>query len=258
MLRYVSVVADFLLIAYLLWQVISFVPGYRRLKQGVAHGEAAARIRFYSRALLFQYVLALLAIVGLGFSKARLTTASLRIGDTALGLWLSSQANGIRSAIVGIIAGVLVITIVSITLRRRGRQVTPAPPVAALISWWRRVSPDFLALIPTTGQERTLFAVLAFSSGICEEIVFRGWFLFVLHEYFSLNGTSLIAAAAIIFGLAHLYQGVLGILATAIAGAFFCLIYLGTGTLLIPILLHILVNMRALLLRATAPAPSVT
>jgi membrane protease YdiL (CAAX protease family) len=58
-------------------------------------------------------------------------------------------------------------------------------------------------------------------------------------------------AGAAIFGLAHAYQKVAGVILTALAGAFFCALYIKTGSLLIPIALHILVDVRF----AFMPAP---
>lgn len=250
------VMGSILLLGYLLWEVIRFVPGYRRLKQTVAQGDLRVRSRFYIQALLFQALMAVLAFVGVGLTIRNLTTVPLEINDTSLGVWLSSQGNGIRHGTIGIIIGILAVTAGSIILRLRGRQLTPSPPVAALISWWRRVAPDFSALIPVTSEERGLFAVVAVTSGICEEIVFRGWLLFALHYFLGVSGILLVVAGGIIFGLAHSYQGPLGVLATALAGAFFCMLYLGTGTLLIPILLHILANLRSVILPVAIPATS--
>ena len=111
--------------------------------------------------------------------------------------------------------------------------------------------PDFSALVPVTNSERLKWILVAISAGICEEIVFRGWLLTTLHGQIGLTGKSLLLAGAMIFGLAHAYQKVSGVIITALAGAFFCMIYVKTGSLLIPILLHSLVDLRL----AFLPAP---
>jgi membrane protease YdiL (CAAX protease family) len=66
------------------------------------------------------------------------------------------------------------------------------------------------------------WAAVAVSAGICEELVFRGWFLATLRSELGMGGLSLLIAAAAIFGLAHVYQGVSGVILTAVVGAFFC------------------------------------
>ncbi len=116
---------------------------------------------------------------------------------------------------------------------------------------WRKLLPDFSALLPVAARERLLWAAVAISAGICEEVVFRGWLLATLHGPAGLTGTALVAVAAVIFGLAHAYQGIAGVVLTAFAGAFFCVLYVTTGSLLIPIALHTLVDLRFALL----PAP---
>ena len=111
--------------------------------------------------------------------------------------------------------------------------------------------PDFAALVPATTRERLLWAAVAISAGVCEEIVFRGWLLATLHGIAGLNGTELIVAAALIFGLGHAYQGITGVVLTGLAGAFFCVLYLSTGSLLTPILVHAAIDLRF----AFLPAP---
>ena len=66
------------------------------------------------------------------------------------------------------------------------------------------------------------------------------------------DGRFLVACA---FGLAHWYQGRLGMLTTGAAGAVLTQLYLTTGSLLLPMVLHVLIDLR-LLLDRPAPAPS--
>jgi hypothetical protein len=55
------------LAGYVVWEVIQFVPRYRRLKPAVAKGDSGARTRLYYQALVFEWVSALLALLALGF-----------------------------------------------------------------------------------------------------------------------------------------------------------------------------------------------
>jgi hypothetical protein len=55
-----------------------------------------------------------------------------------------------------------------------------------------------------------------------------------------------VVVAAVLFGLPHIYQGISGVLITAIFGLIFGLLYVATGSLLIPIALHILVDIRVI------------
>jgi membrane protease YdiL (CAAX protease family) len=51
------------------------------------------------------------------------------------------------------------------------------------------------------------------------------------------------------FGVAHLYQGWIGVIATTLAGLLFTGVYLATGNIWIAALLHSLLNLQALWLR---------
>jgi membrane protease YdiL (CAAX protease family) len=57
----------------------------------------------------------------------------------------------------------------------------------------------------------------------------------------------LVVVAAVAFGLAHAYQGVPGVVATGLLGGVMAAVYLQTGSLLLPVLLHTLIDLRFLL-----------
>jgi uncharacterized protein len=60
----------------------------------------------------------------------------------------------------------------------------------------------------------------------------------------------LVLVAAACFGLAHFYQGATGMIGTAFAGVLFTFLYVQSGSLLLPILMHILIDLRWVLLPA--------
>lgn len=104
------------------------------------------------------------------------------------------------------------------------------------------------ALLPYGRKERQLFGALSVTAGICEEILFRGFLLFYLQEVF---GTALwvaVAVSSLIFGLCHIYQGVLAVLTTGAFGAAMAILYLFSGSLILPIIVHALLDLRVLLL----------
>jgi membrane protease YdiL (CAAX protease family) len=109
-----------------------------------------------------------------------------------------------------------------------------------------------LALLPRTRGERRLFSVVGLTAGICEEWLYRGFFLAVVSAL--LGGPPepiLVLVAAAAFGLAHAYQGVAGIVTTAVLGGVLALLYLDTGSLLVPVLLHAAIDLRFLLVPAS-------
>jgi uncharacterized protein len=75
-------------------------------------------------------------------------------------------------------------------------------------------------LAPVTGLEMVLFLVLSISAGICEELVFRGY----LQQQFARMAHRVwvgVALSALVFGGAHGYEGIAGILLIAAYGAMF-------------------------------------
>jgi len=52
--------------------------------------------------------------------------------------------------------------------------------------------------------------------------------------------------AAVIFGLQHLYQGAKGVGSTAVVGVLFGLLFLLSGSLILPMVLHAALDLRLL------------
>jgi CAAX protease family protein len=246
-----SLATDIILSAYICWEIIEFVPRYRRLKQEIANGDPKARTRVYHRILIFEWVSAVLAFVALRFDWSKLNSKSLALDGTKLMQSLSLPPGASKGAVLGMFMGAVLGGIgFAIAMRKRSRRGF-TPVVETSGGWRSRIMPDFTALIPVTMQERLVYAAAAFSAGICEEVVFRGWLLSTLHSPIGLTGTTLVLVAAAIFGIGHAYQKVVGVIVTTLAGLLFTVLYIMSGSLLVPILLHIVVDVRFALM----PAP---
>jgi membrane protease YdiL (CAAX protease family) len=117
---------------------------------------------------------------------------------------------------------------------------------------------SFSYFFPATWTERRWWVFVAITAGICEEVVFRGFMLHYLHVFpWTLNLTLALLISSVIFGLNHLYQGAGGVAGTAIVGILFGLLFLLTGNLLLPIILHGVMDLRLLaVLRPPADTPS--
>ena len=100
-------------------------------------------------------------------------------------------------------------------------------------------------ILPTNANECKLFALISIMAGISEEVLYRGWLFAVL---FTLHINPLIACltTALLFGLSHTYQGKSGVLKTAILGLFLAIFYLASGMLIVPIVIHALIDLIAL------------
>jgi membrane protease YdiL (CAAX protease family) len=240
----VTLVIDVILAAYIGWQVVEFVPRYRLLQVAVANGDERARVRLYQHALGFEWTSALLALLALGFDWSKLNPRLLGLNDMPLLRSLLQQGTFDRSKMGGIFFGLAIGTVGFVVARIRSNRQATVSGISPIAPRWRKLLPDFSALIPATTRERLLWVLVAVSAGICEEIVFRGWLLSSLHGPLKLNGTVLVAVAAGIFGLAHIYQQVTGVLLTTLAGVLFCALYVASGSLLVPMVIHVLVDAR--------------
>ncbi|MBV9483260.1 MAG: CPBP family intramembrane metalloprotease [Acidobacteria bacterium] len=103
------------------------------------------------------------------------------------------------------------------------------------------------ALIPSTAAERVWFAIVSLGAGASEELLFRGfliWYLGFFLPHLPLLG--LIVVSSLIFGICHLYQGGLGVAATALVGAVLAWMYVVSGSLLLPVTIHALLDLRIL------------
>ena len=194
---------------------------YRQLQNQLAAHIAGARERFYKLAVLQQ--LARIALVLLIWLLWRIPGAAL--GFTNPFSWQTTAS----LLTIFLLAGILS----TVWFRYRGDKQL------------KRLQKNIGAIIPTTAPERFWFALTGLNAGISEELVFRGFFLCYLGTYAPNLGTTwMLVISSAIFGFCHLYQGVRGVLLTALVGFGFGVLYLTSGSLLFPIVVHSLIDVR--------------
>jgi membrane protease YdiL (CAAX protease family) len=110
---------------------------------------------------------------------------------------------------------------------------------------------DVAAMLPRNRQEIRLGWALSINAGISEELMFR---LALPTVVYGASGSAIAAVvvSVLVFGALHAYQGVTGVVGTTLIGAFLFFTLLATGSILAPILLHILFDLRSLVLIPTA------
>ncbi|MCS0498899.1 CPBP family intramembrane glutamic endopeptidase [Protaetiibacter mangrovi] len=118
----------------------------------------------------------------------------------------------------------------------------------------RRASPDDVpklgdigALLPRTRGELPYGAGLALSAGVFEELMFRLALPALLFGIWP-DGPVAFALSTLLFGALHLYQRWVGVLTATALGAIFAYLYLVSGTILLPIAVHAIVDLRSLVL----------
>jgi len=106
---------------------------------------------------------------------------------------------------------------------------------------------DIGALLPRTRGELPYGAGLALSAGVFEETMFRLALPTLLFGIWP-NGPLAFAVASVLFGALHLYQKWVGVLSAVVLGLVFAYLYLVSGTILVPIVVHALIDLRSLVL----------
>ena len=102
-------------------------------------------------------------------------------------------------------------------------------------------------LVPRTAREKLLFAGVSVTAGITEELIYRGFLMrYLAAGPWGLSAAAALAVSSLAFGVAHAGQGAKGMLLTGVVGLLLGGLYLASGSLLLPILLHTLIDLRAL------------
>ncbi|HEX4017845.1 MAG TPA: CPBP family intramembrane glutamic endopeptidase [Frankiaceae bacterium] len=104
------------------------------------------------------------------------------------------------------------------------------------------------ALLPSTSAERRLYAAVAVCAGVVEELLFRGFLIAYLTGAVGWSVQLAAVASALAFGISHLSQGALVALVAGIIGYGFAETYLLTGSLLVPVVVHLALDLRLLLI----------
>jgi len=100
---------------------------------------------------------------------------------------------------------------------------------------------DLQFLFPRTRSELRGFYGLSVTAGIVEEALWRGFLFWYLGHFMPLWAAAIVSAVG--FGVAHAYQGPAAIPRIVLVGGAFAGLYLLTGSLLLPMILHALVDL---------------
>lgn len=111
-------------------------------------------------------------------------------------------------------------------------------------SFMRRLEaePDVSSILPSTPADYRLFKSVSLTAGITEEIIYRGYLIWLFGLWLSPSLAAI--AALLVFVLGHLYQGTaVALLRVTGIGAVLTLLYLWSGSLLPAIVLHVVVDL---------------
>jgi membrane protease YdiL (CAAX protease family) len=190
-------------------------------RRRIARGERDARVHLYRRTVAYGWGFALVVVAVLGLGG--LSASEIGFGSAELGPH--------RSVFVGLVGG----SLVSLVLARFRSE----PRTVGDIDLFR----------PRGRRERRWFAGTALTAGITEEITFRALPILLFRAVLPGDGrVAAVLLSAVLFGLAHRYQGPAGMVATGVLGVVFGSVYVASGSLWPSMLLHVLLDLRLLLL----------
>lgn len=206
---------------------------YQRFKRYRSTRRRQAMYRKWLRDSFLTFGAATVALVVLAgaFITPLLAEATTWAPIAAVRDWVA--ANPMLAVLVGLAAtaAFVVLTVVGVAAARQEGEV---PTIG-----------DIRAMLPRNRPELGLGALLSVNAGILEELVFR---LGLPALLFGATGSALAAVvgSVVLFGALHAYQGVAGVVGTTLIGATFMAAYLLSGSILVPIVLHALFDVRSM------------
>jgi membrane protease YdiL (CAAX protease family) len=97
-------------------------------------------------------------------------------------------------------------------------------------------------IFPQDNSERAAFLVLAATVAICEEFIYRGFAQYAFQSWLRESVVAGVLASAILFAVAHLYQGSRGLASTFVVGLVFAGLRAWAGSLFPEVLAHFLAD----------------
>jgi membrane protease YdiL (CAAX protease family) len=172
--------------------------GRERMKKLLAEPQVSSieRLGLYASTIAFQW-----------FAAAVVAWRAVAHGFTAaqLGLTIHGRTRVLAASLAGAAA---IAGLQWLNLRRVGK--TPREARGALQAVAERI-------LPQSAVELLLYLALAITAGLCEEFLYRGFAMAVL-VHAGLEAWSVVLISAVLFGLAHSYQGRGGMVSTFLVG----------------------------------------
>lgn len=210
---------------FLIFVLVAGLPvwalrSWRRLKVQIAHEDPDARVAAYRRVIVVQWSLVAFLLVHVLLRPV--TFADLRI-DLPLDL---------RVLGAFLVSGALIMFVLGQARAALSDEETRAEA--------RRQVESLRDILPHDARDYAWFRPVAWTAGICEELLYRGYLPWVLA--LAMPTWTAFLLATVVFGIGHAYQGVAGVVKTAAVGAIMAGLTWGSGTVLPAIALHVAID----------------
>jgi hypothetical protein len=203
------------------WPLAEYFYLWPRHVRAVDAGDANARSRTYVRTFFEEWFFAAAVVAVMVHFGRPLSVLFLRMPH-GWRLWL------------GLALPVAYVVLVV----QQGSAIARSPKTLAKL---RETLKPLRGLVPHTPREYRLFMPLCITAGLCEELLYRGYLVWVLQHWLGLWGAA--GVSMVVFGLAHSYQGRQFGVRAFYAGVGMGLLALVTGSLLPGMVLHAIVDL---------------
>ena len=210
---------DYIALAVILMEPMFWLGYWPRCVRAIRARVPGARARIYREMATVLWI-ATLYVLAVWITKGR-PWDTLRLGLSG------PLRSGIGFSVAAIVVALLV------PQARKARKALQRPEAAARLRE-QLVFAD--PLVPETDGERRGFWFLSLTAGICEEILFRGFLIWLITAW--LGVVSAVILSSIVFGCAHIYLGFAQVPRTAIVGLVLALIVVAAGSLWPAIVIH--------------------
>lgn len=211
----------FVFVFAVIYPIVGFI-GFRRLLRRIEAGIPVNRKLLYFNTITGHWILFVLALTVWTLSERPWSTLGFAFEpDSRFMIGAALTAAGIAFFIAQL------------------RQVGTAPR-KDLDRLQQRLG-DLSLLIPRNRNELARFNFLSLTAGIVEETLWRGFLIWYLSQFVPVWSAATISAVG--FGVAHGYQGLGNVPKITLVGAVFSGLYVLTGSLWLPMILHSVVDL---------------
>jgi len=229
-----------LLISFVLFYTFGAIVGVKQTREKLkADIVEAARVEYYKVVTFGQWIPVIALLLVLAFSDIALADIGFTLPSFQLNPVITAIVLGAATLWTAYLLYMIIASLSSAKHRQRQNELLAKD--ASSNDYYNLVTSKLMT--PRTKKEKRWWLPLSLSAGICEEVIFRGTFVFLVASIFPDISVYLVWIIVVaLFGLFHLYQGLKGFVVTTLAGTFLTLVYIVSGTLIFVIALHFLID----------------